>query len=186
MTDSSQNGRRRVVITGVGMVTPLGNDSESTWASLIAGESGAGPITRFDPSEYTVRFACELKDYDPTTWIDRKQARRMDKFSQFALSAARMAEADSGIDIAREPDRVGAAIATGIGGLTAFEDCVRRLIERGPDRTSPLSIVQIIPNMAAAWVSMELGAQGPLAAECTACAASNMAIGDGLDAIRLG
>ena len=110
----------------------------------------------------------------------------MDVFSQFALSAARMAEADSGIDISREPDRVGAAIATGIGGLTAFEDCVRRLIDRGPDRTSPLSIVQIIPNMAAAWVSMELGAQGPLAAECTACAASNMAIGDGLDAIRLG
>jgi len=110
----------------------------------------------------------------------------MDVFSQFALSAARMAEADSGIDISREPDRVGAAIATGIGGLTAFEDCVRRLIDRGPDRTSPLSIVQIIPNMAAAWVSMELGAQGPLAAECTACAASNMAIGVGLDAIRLG
>lgn len=97
-----------------------------------------------------------------------------------------MAEADSGISIADEPDRVGAAIATGIGGLTAFEDCVRILIDRGPDRTSPLSIIQIIPNMAAAWVSMELGAQGPLAAECTACAASNMAIGDGLDAIRLG
>ena len=186
MAMSAQNGRRRVVITGVGMVTPLGNDHESTWASLVAGESGAGPITRFDPSEYAVRFACELKDYEPTTWIDRKQARRMDVFSQFALSAARMAEADSGIDISREPDRVGAAIATGIGGLTAFEDCVRRLIDRGPDRTSPLSIVQIIPNMAAAWVSMELGAQGPLAAECTACAASNMAIGDGLDAIRLG
>ena len=75
MTDSAQNGRRRVVITGVGMVTPLGNDPESTWANLIAGESGAGPITRFDPSEYAVRFACELKDYDPTTWIDRKQVR---------------------------------------------------------------------------------------------------------------
>ncbi|HEY5873223.1 MAG TPA: beta-ketoacyl synthase N-terminal-like domain-containing protein, partial [Gaiellaceae bacterium] len=184
--DGSQNGRRRVVITGVGMVSPLGSDAESTWTSLVAGECGAGPITRFDPSEYAVRFACELKDYEPTTWIDRKQARRMDTFSQFAVSAARMAEADSGIVIADEPDRVGAAIATGIGGLTAFEDCVRRLIERGPDRTSPLAIVQIIPNMAAAWVSMELGAQGPLAAECTACAASNMAIGDGLDAIRLG
>ena len=85
------------------MVTPLGNDPESTWASLVAGESGAGPITRFDTSEYAVRFACELKDYDPTTWIDRKQARRMDVFSQFALSAARMAEADSGIDIAASP-----------------------------------------------------------------------------------
>jgi 3-oxoacyl-[acyl-carrier-protein] synthase II len=186
MSEAAHNGRRRVVITGVGMVTPLGNDPDTTWANLVAGESGAGPITRFDASEYAVRFACELKDYDPTTWIERKQARRMDKFSQLALSAARMAEADSGVSIADEPDRVGAAIATGIGGLTAFEDCVRVLIERGPDRTSPLSIIQIIPNMAAAWVSMELGAQGPLAAECTACAASNMAIGDGLDAIRLG
>jgi len=186
MTETAQNGRRRVVITGVGMVTPLGNDPETTWTNLVAGESGAGPITHFDTTDYAVRFACELKDFDPTTWIERKQARRMDKFSQLALSAARMAEADSGISIVDEPDRVGAAIATGIGGLTAFEDCVRILIERGPDRTSPFAIIQIIPNMAAAWVSMELGAQGPLAAECTACAASNMAIGDGLDAIRLG
>src|SRR5947207_1638341 len=118
--------------------------------------------------------------------MERKQARRMDKFSQMALSAARMAEADSGIDIASEPDRVGAAVATGIGGLYAFEDCFQQLLERGPDRTSPFSIIQIIPNMAAAWVSMELGTKGPLATETTACAASNMAIGDGLDAIRLG
>ena len=110
----------------------------------------------------------------------------MDRFSQLALSAARMAEADSGISIADEPDRVGAAVATGIGGLYAFEDCFQVLLERGPDRTSPFSIIQIIPNMAAAWVSMELGTKGPLATETTACAASNMAIGDGLDAIRLG
>ena len=186
MIETAQNGRRRVVITGVGMVTPLGNDPESAWSSLVAGESGAGPITHFDTTDYSVRFACELKDFDPTIWIDRKQARRMDRFSQLALSAARMAEVDSGISIASEPDRVGAAVATGIGGLHAFEDCLQSLLERGPDRTSPFAIVQIIPNMAAAWVSMELGAQGPLAAECTACAASNMAIGDGLDAIRLG
>ena len=168
------------------MVTPLGNDPESTWQSLVAGESGAGPITHFDTTDYDVHFACELKEFEPTTWIDRKQARRMDRFSQLALSAARMAEADSGISIAAAPERVGAAVATGIGGLYAFEDCFQTLLERGPDRTSPFAIVQIIPNMAAAWVSMELGAQGPLAAECTACAASNMAIGDGLDAIRLG
>jgi 3-oxoacyl-[acyl-carrier-protein] synthase II len=186
MSDFSQNGRRRVVITGVGMVTPLGNDPESTWENLVAGESGAGPITRFDASEYSVRFACEASDFDPTTWIERKQARRMDRFSQLALSAARMAEKDSGISVSAEPDRIGAAIATGIGGLQAFEDCLQVLIERGPDRTSPFSIIQIIPNMAAAWISMELGTQGPLATETTACAASNMAIGDGLDAIRLG
>ncbi len=186
MTETAQNGRRRVVITGVGMVTPLGNDPETTWENLVSGKSGAGPITRFDASEYGVRFACELKDFDPTNWMDRKQARRMDRFAQMALSAARMAEADSGISIAEEPDRVGAAVATGIGGLKAFEDCLEVLIERGPDRTSPFSIIQIIPNMAAAWVSMELGTKGPLATETTACAASNMALGDGLDAIRLG
>jgi len=186
MSETAHNGRRRVVITGVGMVTPLGNDQESTWKSLVAGESGAGPITHFDASEYAVRFACEASEFEPTTWIDRKQARRMDRFSQLALSAARMAEADSGLAIADEPDRVGAACATGIGGLYAFEDCFQTLLERGPGRTSPFSIIQIIPNMAAAWISMELGTRGPLATQTTACAASNMAIGDGLDAIRLG
>ena len=186
MGETAHNGRRRVVITGVGMVTPLGNDQESTWKSLVAGESGAGPITHFDASEYAVRFACEASEFEPTTWIERKQARRMDRFSQLALSAARMAEADSGLSIAAEPDRVGAACATGIGGLYAFEDCFQTLLERGPGRTSPFSIIQIIPNMAAAWISMELGTRGPLATQTTACAASNMAIGDGLDAIRLG
>jgi 3-oxoacyl-[acyl-carrier-protein] synthase II len=168
------------------MVTPLGNDPESTWENLVAGESGANPITQFDTTGYSIRFACELKDFEPTKWMERKQARRMDRFSQMALSAARMAEADSGISVAEAPDRVGAAVGTGIGGLGAFEDCFQTLLERGPDRTSPFSIVQIIPNMAAAWVSMELGTQGPLATETTACAASNMALGDGLDAIRLG
>ncbi len=186
MSEAMRNGRRRVVITGVGMVTPLGNDPESTWDNLVAGESGANPITQFDTTDYTVNFACELKDFDPTQWMERKQARRMDRFSQMALSAARMAEADSGISVEAAPDRVGAAVATGIGGLGAFEDCFQTLLERGPDRTSPFSIVQIIPNMAAAWVSMELGTKGPLATETTACAASNMALGDGLDAIRLG
>jgi 3-oxoacyl-[acyl-carrier-protein] synthase II len=186
MSDATRNGRRRVVITGVGMVTPLGNDPESTWENLVAGESGANPITQFDTTDYSIRFACELKDFEPTKWMERKQARRMDRFSQMALSAARMAEADSGISVEEAPDRVGAAVATGIGGLGAFEDCFQTLLERGPDRTSPFSIVQIIPNMAAAWVSMELGTQGPLATETTACAASNMALGDGLDAIRLG
>jgi len=186
MSGNVENGRRRVVITGVGMVSPLGLNAETTWDNLLAGRSGTGPITHVDTSDYAVRVAAELRDFDPTDWIDRKQAHRMDKFSQMALSAARMAEADSGIDIVAEPDRVGAAVATGIGGLYAFEDCFQSLLERGPDRTRPFAIVQIIPNMAAAWVSMELGTRGPLMAECTACAASSMAIGDGLDAIRLG
>src|SRR5205809_407126 len=173
------NGRRRVVITGMGAVTPLGNDVESTWAALVAGESGAGPITQFDTEGYPVNFACEAKDFDPKTWIEHKQARRMDRFAQLVLAAARQAEADSGIDISKEADRIGAAVATGIGGLQSFQDCNDTLRDRGPDRVHPFSIPAIIPNMGAGWVSMELGTKGPLASECTACAASNMAIGDG-------
>jgi 3-oxoacyl-[acyl-carrier-protein] synthase II len=119
-------------------------------------------------------------------WIDRKQTRRMDRFALMALAAARQAEADSGLDIAKERDRIGAAIATGIGGLLSFQDCTLTLFNRGVDRVSPFSIPSIIPNMGAAWVSMELGTRGPLLAECAACAASNMAIGDATDAIRLG
>jgi 3-oxoacyl-[acyl-carrier-protein] synthase II len=182
----SENGRRRVVITGLGAVTPLGNDVEETWANLVAGESGAGPITQFDSSEFAVQFACEAKDFDPTEWVDYKASRRMDRFTHLILAAARQAEADSGVDIAAEPDRVGAAVATGIGGLKSFEACLDTLRDRGPDRVNPFSIVQIIPNLGAGWVSMELGTKGPLAAPCTACAASNMAIGEGLDSIRLG
>ncbi|HEX3687448.1 MAG TPA: beta-ketoacyl-ACP synthase II [Gaiellaceae bacterium] len=184
--NGSLNGRRRVVITGLGAVTPLGGDVESTWDGLVAGRSGAAEITQFDSSDYAVHFACEVKGFDPTQYIDRKQARRMDRFAHLVVAAARQAEADSGISIESESDRVGAAIATGIGGLKAFQDCHSELLERGPDRVNPFSIPEIIPNMGAAWVSMQLGTQGPLSSQCTACAASNMAIGDGLDAIRLG
>ncbi|MDF2749373.1 MAG: 3-oxoacyl-ACP synthase [Gaiellaceae bacterium] len=183
---SAENGRRRVVVTGLGMVSPLGNDVETSWANLVAGESGAAPIEQFDASEFPVHFAAELKDFDPTVWIDRKQARRMDRFAQMVVSAARQAEADSGLDIAKESERVGASIATGIGGLGAFQDCYQTLMDRGPDRVNPFSIPAIIPNMGAGWVSMELGTRGPLSSQCTACAASNMAIGEGADAIRLG
>jgi 3-oxoacyl-[acyl-carrier-protein] synthase II len=178
-------GRRRVVITGVGAVTPLGNDVETTWTNLISGRSGAGPITHFDSSGFPVTFACEVKDFDPTDWVDRKQARRMDRFAHLVIAAARQAEKDAGLDIATEADRVGAAVATGIGGLQSFQDCRDELRDRGADRVSPSSIPEIIPNMGAAWVSMELGTRGPLSSQCTACAASNMSIGDGLDAIRL-
>jgi 3-oxoacyl-[acyl-carrier-protein] synthase II len=180
------NGRRRVVITGLGALTPLGTDVESSWENLVAGRSGAGPITQFDASEFAVHFACEVDGFDPTVYIDRKQARRMDRFAHLIVAAARQAEQDAGLQISEEPDRIGAAIATGIGGLKAFQDCYDELLERGPDRVNPFSIPEIIPNMGAAWVSMQLGTQGPLSSQCTACAASNMAIGDGLDAIRLG
>jgi 3-oxoacyl-[acyl-carrier-protein] synthase II len=185
-SDGSLNGRRRVVITGLGMVSPLGNDVESSWQALVAGESGAAEITAFDHSDYGVHFACELKDFDPTVWIDRKAARRMDRFAQMILAAARQAEQDSGIEIAKEPERTGASIATGIGGLKSFQDCYDVLRARGPDRVNPFSIPSIIPNMGAGWVSIELGTKGPLMSACTACAASNMAIGDARDAIRLG
>jgi 3-oxoacyl-[acyl-carrier-protein] synthase II len=175
-----------VVITGLGAVTPLGLDVESSWSSLLAGDSGAAEITQFDHSDYPVHFACEVKDFDATQWIDRKAARRMDRFTHLILAAARQAEADSGIDISKESDRIGASVATGIGGLQSFQDCYDVLIERGPDRVNPFSIPAIIPNLGAGWVSIELGTRGPLLAECTACAASNMAIGDGTDEIRLG
>ena len=185
-SNASLNGRRRVVITGLGAVSPLGLDVESSWTSLLAGNSGAAEITQFDHSEYPVHFACEVKGFDPTEWIERKAARRMDRFTHLILAAARQAEADSGLDIAKEADRIGASIATGIGGLQSFQDCYDVLKERGPDRVNPFSIPAIIPNLGAGWVSIELGTRGPLLSECTACAASNMAIGDGADAIRLG
>jgi 3-oxoacyl-[acyl-carrier-protein] synthase II len=181
-----KNERKRVVITGLGLVNSLGNDMETAWRNLLAGESGAGPITIFDATGYPVNFACELKDFDPTVWIDRKKTRRMDRFALMAIAAARQAEADSGLDIAKEAERIGAAIATGVGGLQSFQDCTLTLFNRGVDRVGPFAIPSIIPNMGAAWVSMELGTRGPLLSECTACAASNMAIGDATDAIRLG
>jgi 3-oxoacyl-[acyl-carrier-protein] synthase II len=185
-TNGSMNGRRRVAITGLGMVSPLGNDAETSWQRLIAGECGADTITLFDHEDYPVHFACELKDFDPTQWIDRKAARRMDRFAQMILAAARQAETDSGIEIEKNPERFGASVATGIGGLQSFQDCYDVLLRRGPDRVNPFSIPSIIPNMGAGWVSIELGTKGPLMSECTACAASNMAIGDAMDAIRIG
>src|SRR3954464_2721425 len=180
------NGKRRVGVTGPGGVSPLGNDVETSWSRLLAGESGAAEITAFDHTDYNVHFACELKDFDPTTWLDRKAARRMDRFAQMILAAARQAEADSGVDVSEAPDRYGASIATGIGGLHSYQECYHVLLTKGPDRVSPFSIPSIIPNMGAGWVSIELGTKGPLMSECTACAASNMAIGDALDAIRMG
>jgi 3-oxoacyl-[acyl-carrier-protein] synthase II len=178
--------RRRVVVTGLGAVTPVGNDVAATWRALTAGVSGGAPITKFDSTTFPVHFACEVKGFDPTEWVDRKAARRMDRFTHLILAAARQAVADSGLEIESEADRIGAAVATGIGGLRSFQECHAVLVERGPDRVNPFSIPAIIPNLGAGWVSIELGTRGPLLSECTACAASNMAIGDGADAIRLG
>ena len=175
-----------MVITGIGMVTPLGNDVEASWRRLLAGESGAAEITLFDHSDYPVHFASELKDFEPTNWIDHKSARRMDRFAQMILAAARQAHDDSGIDVGADPERVGASIATGIGGLRSFQDCYDVLATAAPTGSAPSRSRRIIPNMGAGWVSIELGTKGPLMSECTACAASNMAIGDAMDEIRMG
>ena len=180
------NGHRRVVITGLGAVTPLGNDVRSSWEQLVAGRGAAGPITAFDTTGFAVTFACEAKDFEPTQWIERKQARRMDRFAQMIVAAAHQARADAGLEVEQECDRVGVSVATAMGGLKSFEDACETLIERGPGRVNPFAIPTIIPNMGAAQISIELGTKGPLTSQCTACAASTMAIGDGLDAIRLG
>ena len=126
------------MITGLGTVNPLGNSVEESWRALVAGESGAAEITAFDHSAYNVHFACELKEFDPTTWIDRKAARRMDRFAQMILAAARQAEKDSGVDVAREAERVGASIATGIGGLRSYQDCYDVLLEARPGSREPV------------------------------------------------
>jgi len=180
------NWRRRVVITGLGAVTPLGNNVRSSWENLVAGRATADAITAFDTTGFPVTFACEAKDFEPTLWIERKQARRMDRCAQMIVAAAYQARADAGLKIEPECDRVGVSVATAMGGLKSFEDACETLIKRGPERVSPFSIPTIIPNMGAAQVSIELGTRGPLSSQCTACAASTMAIGDGLDAIRLG
>ncbi len=184
MTDVlHEAGRRRVVVTGLGAVTPLGSDVETTWSRLVAGESGAGPITAFDTGEHSVRIACEADSFEPANWLDKKAMRKLDRFTQFAIAAARMAEADSGIDVAAEPDRVGASIATAQGGVASLAECCAHAESA---RIPPSLVTAFMPNMAAGWVSMELGATGPVTAPCEACAASAMAIGDGYDAIRLG
>jgi 3-oxoacyl-[acyl-carrier-protein] synthase II len=178
--------RRKVVVTGLGMVSPLGNSVEDSWEALIAGKTGAGPITRFDTTDFPVRFACEVKDLELTKYVDAKASRRMDRCTHLALAAARQAEADSALDVAAVAERTGVAVGTAMGGVEAFEESVEQLSTRGPGRLSPFRIVQILPNLSAGWVSIELGTRGPLLSQSTACAASNMAIGDGLDAIRLG
>ena len=175
---------RRVVVTGLGAVTPLGADVETTWQRLIAGESAGSLITAFSPEGHTVRIACEADGFEPEQWIERRRLRRLDRFAQFAVAAARMAESDAALDVTVEPERIGAAIATAQGGVESLAECCRELAEDG--RIHPTLVTAFMPNMAAGWVSMELGLRGPLGSPCTACAASAMAVGEGYDAIRLG
>ena len=180
----------RVVITGLGLVTPVGNDVESAWTALLEGRSGAGPITHFDASEgYSTKIACEVKDFDPEQYMDRKEVRRADRFVHFAMAACEQAVRDSGLGQDLGParqDRVGVIIGSGIGGIATFEDQTRTMLERGPGRVSPFFIPMFIPDMAAGLVSMRYGARGANYATVSACASSAHALGNAFRLIRDG
>jgi 3-oxoacyl-[acyl-carrier-protein] synthase II len=181
------SGRRRVVVTGIGLVTCLGIGRDETWAAALDGRSGAGPIRSFEPVDTRTTIACEVRGFDPGDFMDKRVARRMDRFAQFAVAAGRMALEDAGLTVdAGFAPRIGALVGSGIGGLETFVDQVALAGERGPERLSPLFIPMVIANMAAAQVSMQLGLQGPLSTISTACASGNHALGDATEMIRAG
>jgi 3-oxoacyl-[acyl-carrier-protein] synthase II len=180
---------RRVAITGLGVVSPLGNDATTTWEGLVAGKSGAGPITKFDPAKLRVRFACEVKGFDPLQYIEKKEARRYDLFAQFSMGASVQAVSDSCIEKTGgtlDPRRVGVIIGTGTGGIATFEENMRAYVEKGPDRVSPFFVPMFMANVASALVSMRYGFQGPNYATVSACASSGHAVGDAYRLIRSG
>src|SRR6267143_3768552 len=178
---------RRVVVTGLGLVTPLGNTVEATWAGLMAGRSGAGPITKFDASNFPVRFACEVKDFDPLNYVAKKEARKMGAFTQYAIAASDEAIADSGLRITSEnAESVGTYISSGIGDFWGIEREHLKLLDGGPRAVSPFFLVSVLANMAAGQVSIRNGAKGPNSATATACAAGNHAIGDSFKIIQRG
>ncbi|HSI31850.1 MAG TPA: beta-ketoacyl-ACP synthase II [Miltoncostaeaceae bacterium] len=186
---SAANGhpsRARVAVTGIGVVSPLGIGREEMWRSVSEGRSGAGLITLFDASDWPVRMACEAHGFDPSDFMDRRVARRMDRYAQFAVAAARMAVADAGLPIDRDGEGIGAIIANGGSGPASREEQHAVLLERGPDRVSPFAIPLSVANMGAGQVSMELGLHGPVTAICNACAAGTDAIGTALDVLRRG
>jgi len=175
---------RRVVITGIGVLTPLGCELETFWQNLLAGKSGIGPVTRFDTTEYDCKIGGEIKDFKAEEFMPIKETRRTDRFTQYAVGAARKAIADSGFDIAKgDPNRVGVLIGSGIGGMETIEDQVGTLIRKGPNRVSPFMIPMLIVNMASGYVSMLLGAKGPNLAVVSACATATHALGEAARAI---
>jgi 3-oxoacyl-[acyl-carrier-protein] synthase II len=178
---------RRVVITGLGLVSPVGLTVGETWTNLLAGTSGAAPITKFDASRHQVRFACEVKAFDPLPYIDRKEARRYDLFAQYAIAAAHQAVTQAGLDTASvDHDRIGVVMGSGIGGMQTFEENCAAFVQHGPDRVSPFFVPMFIPNMAAGLVSMRYGFKGPNFAPVSACASSAHAIGESYRMIREG
>src|SRR5438128_2576942 len=182
----SENGHR-VFVTGTGVISPLGNNTKEFWNNLIAGKSGAGPITRFDASSFATRFACEVKDFTTEGVIDRKDAKRMDRFVQFAVVASQEAIQTSGLDFESvNRDRVGVVLGSGIGGMETFEAQHRVLSERGPERVSPFFIPMMISDMAAGQVSIQFGLRGPNFCTVSACASGAHAIGESLRLLRAG
>jgi 3-oxoacyl-[acyl-carrier-protein] synthase II len=178
---------RRVVVTGLGMVTPLGLTVDESWAGLLAGRSGAAAITKFDPSHLEVRFACEVKGFDPLQYMDRKEARRYDLFLQLGLAAAHQAVTQAGLEGRfPEPERTGVIIGSGIGGMMTFEEQCRVYLEKGPARVSPFFVPMFIPDIAAGIVSIRYGLKGPNFCTVSACASSAHAIGEAFTLIRDG
>jgi 3-oxoacyl-[acyl-carrier-protein] synthase II len=180
-------GLRRVVVTGLGAVTPIGNDVADYLEGLRTGRNGVAPITLFDASRHACRFAAEVKGFDPSGMLDRKEAKRWDRFCQFGVVAAKQAVAQAGLRIDETSEnRVGVAIGSGVGGLLMMESQAHVLADRGPDRVSPFCVPMMIPNMAAGLTAIALGAKGPSTAVATACAAGSNAIGDAFRLIQLG
>ena len=179
--------KRRVVVTGLGLVTPLGIGVEKTWQALLEGRSGVGKITHFDCSSYPVQIAAEVKDFDPSQYIEQKEIKKMDRFIHFAIAASDMAMKDSGLKITdNNADRVGVIIGSGMGGLPMIEHYHKVLLEKGHRRISPFFIPMIIINLAAGQVSIRYGAKGPNSSPCTACATGSHSIGDAFRIIQYG
>jgi 3-oxoacyl-[acyl-carrier-protein] synthase II len=188
MANSDPQGyRKRVVITGLGAITPIGNTLAEYWEGLVSGRNGVGAITNFDPARHDCRIAAEVKNFDPMLYLEKKEAKRMDRFSQLAVCASKQALADAGLTIDdTNADRVGVTIGTGIGGLKVLEDQQEIYLTKGPSRCSPFMIPMMIGNMAAGLTAIQLGAKGPNCCTVTACAAGSNAIGEAFRLIQGG
>lgn len=179
--------RKRVVITGMGCVSPLGNDVSTLWSNLIAGKSGVGLITHYDTTQYKVKIAAEVKDFDGVALFGTRDARRMDRFVQFALAATYQALKHSNFIITESNrDRVGAILGSGIGGMSTLAEQTTLFFNRGPDRVSPLLVPMMLPDAAASMVALQLGVRGPNMAVVAACASGTNAIGEAVEVIRHG
>lgn len=177
----------RAVITGMGVISPVGNNLEEFWNNLIEGNSGIGPVTRFDTTDLPTKVAAEVKNFDPTEWINKKESRHMDRFAQFAVAAAKMAVQDSGLDLEKlDKERAGAVMGCGIGGVITFEEQKEVLMSKGSGRISPFFVPMLISNMAAGHLSIEFGLQGSSMTVATACASATNAIGEALRIIQRG